>query len=619
MVSEVLLDSILPTVTKPGRYTGREWNAVVKDWPQARLKVALAYPDVYEVGMSNLGLAILYDILNREQGILAERVYAPWPDMEQALRQAGLPLFTLESRHPLRDFDWIGFSLQYELNYSNVLSMLALAGIPLLASQRMSAPADWPLVIGGGTCTYNAEPLADFFDLFVIGEGEEVVLELAHLYVDVKRGAGENWKEEFLQRAAHIAGVYVPSLYTVRYNPDGTPAVIAPQQFGVPERVCKRIVSPLPPPPTRPVLPFIRAVHDRGMIEVMRGCTRGCRFCQAGMIYRPVRERPMAEVLQAVDELLSNTGYEEVALVSLSSSDYTCIEPLLRELSARYAEQRLAISLPSLRTDSFSVALAEIIQRTRKTGLTFAPEAGSERLRRVLNKGVTAEDLLRTAEAAFASGWLRIKLYFMLGLPTETMEDVLAIADLVKAVRRIGRRLHGTRCQVGVSVNTFVPKPHTPFQWLPLADAALIQERQAALRAELRDRAIALSWSDTESTWLEAAFARGDRRLGQVVLRAWQLGARFDAWVEAFKPGLWRQAFAEAGLDPAFYTSRERPFHEVLPWSHVDTGVDAAFLWDEYQRALRGEESVNCREGCMDCGVRAAFALRECPHLTSKE
>jgi radical SAM family uncharacterized protein len=618
MIPEALLDRILPTVTKPARYTGQEWNHVAKDWSEDRINVALAYPDVYEVGMSNLGLAILYDLLNQQQDVLAERVYAPWPDMERAMRQGQIPLFSLESRHSLREFDIVGFSLQYELNDSNVLTMLDLAAIPLMACQRSET---WPLIIGGGTCTYNAEPLVDFFDLFVIGEGEEVLLELVRLYGEWKDAlrSGKNSKEEFLHRAAAIEGVYVPSLYCVDYDAGGTVKAIAPLRAGVPQTVRKRIVSVLPPPPVKPVVPLMKVIHDRGMVEIMRGCTHGCRFCQAGMIYRPVRERPMDEVLAAVDQLLANTGYEEIALVSLSSTDYTCIEPLVRGLSDRYAEQRVSLSLPSLRTDAFSVELAQIIQRTRKTGLTFAPEAGSERLRRVINKGVTADDLLRTAEAAYASGWLRVKLYFMIGLPTETMEDVLAIAELVKAVRKIGRRLRGKRAQVSVSLATFIPKAHTPFQWLPLEDAAQIAERQKALRRELPTRGVRLSWSDEATSWLEAVLSRGDRRLGRVILRAWQLGARFDAWAEAFQPQLWEQAFVDVDLDPGFYASRQRPFAEVLPWSHIDTGVSPTFLWDEYQRSLRGESSVDCREGCLDCGVQAAFELHSCPQAADKQ
>ncbi len=615
MISQVVLDRILPTVTKPTRYAGQEWNQVRKDWSQTGIKVALAYPDVYEVGMSNLGLAILYDLLNQQLDVLAERVYAPWLDMERAMRQAGLSLLSLESRHSLREFDIVGFSLQYELNYSNLLNMLDLAGIPLLASQR---DGGWPLIIGGGTCTYNAEPLADFFDLFVIGEGEDVLLELVALYAEWKDRicSGPVAKAELLHQAAALEGVYAPSLYGAEYNEDGTTSAILSLDPGAPARIRKRILRELPPPPAKPVVPFLRVIHDRGMVEIMRGCTRGCRFCQAGMIYRPVRQRPMDQVLAAVDHLLANTGYEEIALVSLSSTDYADIEPLIRELSRRYAERRLSISLPSMRTDAFSVELAQIIQRTRKTGLTFAPEAGSERLRQVINKGVTADDLLQTAEAAYASGWLRIKLYFMIGLPTETMEDVLAIADLVKEVRKIGRRLRGKRAQVSVSVATFIPKAHTPFQWVALQDPAQIAEKQNALRRALPGHGVRLSWSDEATTWLEAALSRGDRRLGAVILRAWQLGARFDAWTEAYKPELWERAFAEADLDPKFYAARQRSYAEVLPWGHIDTGVDQSSLWEEYQRALRGESSINCAEGCTDCGVRGAFGLAHCPPAT---
>jgi radical SAM family uncharacterized protein len=613
MISAAALDRILPRVAKPGRYTGQEWNSVRKDWADTRVKVALAYPDVYEVGMSNLGLAILYDLLNTQPDVLAERVYAPWLDMHDALRQAGIMLFSLESRHPVREFDILGFSLQYELNYSNVLHMLSLAGIPLLAQER---DASWPLVIGGGTCTYNAEPLADFFDLFVIGEAEEALLELVQLHKGCRRSASR-WKEEFLSRAASIGGVYVPSMYRVQYRTDGTVASMEPTQAGVPGSVTKRIVRVLPPPPLRPIVPFINVIHDRAMIEIMRGCARGCRFCQAGMIYRPVRERPMEEILAAVEQLLANTGHEEIALVSLSSTDHSAIESLVRTLSERYASQRLSISLPSLRTDAFSVELAQIIQRTRKTGLTCAPEAGSERLRQVINKGITEEDLLRTAEAAYASGWLRIKLYFMIGLPTETMDDVLAIAALVKAVHKIGRRLQGNRARVSVSVATFIPKPHTPFQWLPIADPAEVAAKQQALRQELHSRGVELSWSDEATSQLEAVLSRGDRRLGQVIQRACQLGARFDAWAEAFQPQLWQQAFTETGLDPSFYSARERPHTEVLPWDHIRTGVSREFLWEEYQRSLRAEISTNCRAGCLACGVRDWFVLDRCPLTTT--
>lgn len=605
-IDQQVLDRILTKITKPARYTGHEWNSVVKDWDRAEVKIALAYPDVYEVGMSNLGLMILYDILNREEGILAERVYAPWVDMEEAMRRASIPLFSLESRRPLAEFDIIGFSLQYELNYTNVLNMLDLAGIPPLAAERSEAH---PLIIGGGSCTYNAEPLADFFDLFVIGEGEEVLLELVRAYQRLRNThrARRITKPDFLREAAKIEGIYVPSLYEVRYHDDGTVAAVEPWVPEARARIRKRIVGVLPPAPTKLVVPYIEVIHDRAMIEIQRGCTRGCRFCQAGFIYRPVRERPLEEVLEAVEDIVRKTGYEEVALVSLSSCDHSQIKPMVRELTARYQHPPLAVSLPSLRIDSFSVELAEMFQGRRKTGLTFAPEAGSQRLRNVINKNVTEADLLRTAEAAYSSGWQRIKLYFMVGLPTETLEDVAAIVDLVKQVWAIGRRYHGKRAHVNVSLATFVPKPFTPFQWLPLADKESLAEKQELLRRGLRKSGISLSWHDPRTTLLEAALSRGDRRLGRVIHRAWRLGARFDAWDERFDEGLWQRAFAESGLDPDFYARRERSLDEVLPWDHIDVGVRKEFLIREYQRSLRGETTFDCREGCIDCGISEVF------------
>ncbi|MBC8262725.1 MAG: TIGR03960 family B12-binding radical SAM protein [Anaerolineales bacterium] len=613
-ITQQVLDGILPKVAKPARYTGHEWNSVVKDWEQVEVKVALAYPDIYEVGMSNLGLMILYDILNREEGVLAERVYAPWIDMEEAMRRAGIPLYSLESRRPLGEFDIIGFSLQYELNYTNVLNMLDLAGLSPLAAERGDAD---PLIIGGGSCAYNAEPVADFFDLFVIGEGEEVLPELVQTYrrlriADTSTGLSTGCglriaKADFLREAAKIEGVYVPGLYDVRYHDDGAVTAVAPLVPEARSRIRKRVVETLPPAPTRLVVPYIEPIHDRAMVEILRGCTKGCRFCQAGFIYRPLRERSLEEVLQTVEDILQQTGYEEAALVSLSSSDHSQVKSIVRQLTTRYQHPPLAISLPSLRIDSFSVELAEMFQGRRKTGLTFAPEAGSQRLRDVINKNVTEEDLLRTAEAAYSSGWQRIKLYFMVGLPTETLEDAAAIVDLVKKVRGIGRRHRGKKTQVNVSLGTFVPKPFTPFQWLPLADEGSLEEKQKLLRRELKGPGISLSWNDPHTTLLEAALSRGDRRLGQVIHRAWELGAKFDAWDELFDEGLWRRAFAEAGLDPNFYARRERSLDEALPWDHIDVGVSKEFLMEEYRRSIRGETTMDCREGCVDCGVSEVF------------
>lgn len=593
-------------VAKPARYTGHEWNSVTKDWDEVEVKVVLAYPDIYEVGMSNLGLMILYDILNREGGVLAERVYAPWIDMEKAMRRAGIPLYSLESRRSLAEFDIIGFSLQYELNYTNVLNMLDLAGLAPLAAERGDAD---PLIIGGGSCTYNAEPLADFFDLLVIGGGEEVLLELVRAYREFRVPGFEfrAAKVDFLRQAAKIEGIYVPSLYHVSYEDDGTVDAVEPLVQEAKARVRKCIVETLPSAPTRLVVPYTQVIHDRAMIEIQRGCTQGCRFCQAGFIYRPLRERPLEEVLETVEDIVKETGYEEVALVSLSSSDHSQIEPMVRQLTTCYQHPPLAISLPSLRIDSFSVELAEMFQGRRKTGLTFAPEAGSQRLRDVINKNVTEEDLLRTAEAAYSSGWRRIKLYFMVGLPTETLEDVAAIVDLVKKARAIGRRHQGKRTQVNVSLATFVPKPFTPFQWLPLADEGDLEEKQELLRRGLRGPSISFSWQEPRTTLLEAALSRGDRRLGQVIHRAWQLGAKFDAWDELFDGGLWWRAFTEAGLDPNFYARRERPLDEVLPWDHIDVGVSKEFLIGEYRRSFRSEMTIDCREGCVDCGVCDVF------------
>lgn len=614
-MSSALLDRVLLRVTRPARYTGHEWNAVVKEWDQVAVRLALIYPDTYEIGMSNLGLQILYDLVNAAPDMLAERAYAPWIDMETAMRREGIPLFSLETRHPLAAFDILGFSLQYELTYTNVLNMLDLAGIPLRASDRTG---DHPLVIAGGSGTYNPEPVADFFDLFIVGEAEIALPRLLQLYSDVKGGAesgpGPEARARFLRQAAQLPGVYVPQFYDVTYHDDGRVAAVMPNVPEAAPQVMKQLAWPWPAPPTRLIVPYIDTVHDRAVIEIQRGCTKGCRFCQAGMIYRPVRERTVDEIMRSVDAMLTATGYEELSLISLSSSDYSRIEELLAALLARYGSQRLAISLPSLRIDAFSVGLADMIQGGRKTGLTFAPEAGSQRLRDVINKNVTEDDLMRTAETAFARGWRHIKLYFMMGLPTETDEDIDAIADLVRKVQKVGRAARGGgNVDVNVSVATFVPKPHTPFQWLPLADLDLIAARQERLRRALRGRGLNLSWHDPDSTLLEAVLSRGDRRLSRVIERAWRNGARFDAWDEHFRYALWAEAFAAEGLDPHFYVGRLRGADEVFPWGHILTGVDRGYLWDEYQRALRGETTPDCRDGCTGCGARVHLALAECP------
>ncbi len=598
-----LLDRILPTVQRPGRYTGGEWNSVVKDWAGCDVRWALAFPDVYDIAMSNLGLAILYDILNAKAGVLAERVYAPWVDMERALRAAGLPLFSLESRRPLGEFDAIGFTLPYEHIFTNLLNMLDLAGLPVLAAERDERH---PLVVGGGAAAYNPEPLADFVDAFAIGEGEELVVELSEAIGEGKR---RGWsREALLRHLAGIPGVYVPRYYEPEYRADGTLAALRP---AVPEArlpVLKRILPTLPPPLTRPLVPYVDIVHNRAAIEIQRGCGRGCRFCQAGAVYRPVRERPVDEVLAAVDELLANTGFEEIALLSLSSSDYTGIETLVRELAARHGTGRLSISLPSLRIESVSVALMEQLQATgRRSSFTFAPEAASERLRGVINKPIADDDLLAVAEEVFGRGWKTIKLYFMIGHPTQTLDDVAAIADLARRVRAAGVRAVGRKAQVNVGVSTLVPKPHTTFQWLPLAAEADIRAQQNVLKDNLRGPGLKLNWNDPQETLLEAVLSRGDRRLGRVIHRAWQLGARFDGWSDQFRPEAWHQAFQEHGLQPDFYARRSRPVDEVLPWDAIDAGLSKTFLVRDYEAALRGETHPDCRERCYACGIVSAF------------
>jgi len=589
------LDRILRNVARPARYAGGEWNSIVKEWKEDQVKVALVYPDVYEVGMSNLGLQILYDLLNQRDDIVAERCYAPWMDMEAEMRREGVPLFSLESRRPLREFDIVGFSLAHELVYTNVLNTLDLAGIPVLAAERDDS---YPLVIAGGSCCYNPEPMADFFDLFVVGEGEEVLIEL----VDEWRGTRR--KAEFIRRAALIPGVYAPSLYRATYNPDGTVRRVDPIAQEAPSGVTRRFVGQLPPALVRPVVPYINVVHDRAMIEIQRGCTRGCRFCQAGMIYRPVRERSRAEVLRTAEELLANTGCDELSLVSLSTSDHSEIEGIVSDLASRFPN--VDISLPSLRIDSFSVLIAEGIQR-HKTGLTFAPEAGTQRLRDVINKGVTEDDLMRTVETAYSRGWKSIKLYFMIGLPTERMEDVEGIVDLAQKVKAIGRRHQGHRAQVGVSVTTLIPKPGSPFQWVAQEGPESIRLKQEYLSRALKG--IRFSWHDPESSLLEAVLSRGDRRLGRVILRAWQMGCKFDAWSDEQKPETWLKAFDEAGLDPAFYAYRERATDETLSWDHIGSGVTKDFLLREYKRCVSGRLTPDCRlDKCSACGMRALGA-----------
>ena len=592
------LNNILYQVTKPARYTGGEWNAIIKDWDKTPIRIALTYPDLYEIGMSNMALPILYELLNSQPDVLAERVYAPWADMEAVMRTANVPLFSLESKHRLKDFDIIGFSLGYELTYTNVLNMLDLAQIPVLASERSDSH---PLVIAGGSCALNPEPMADFIDFFVIGDGEEVLLELLDSFRDWK-GARVS-KKELLHQVATIPGIYVPSLYQVEYQADGLVKSITPTVPQAKPSIERRIVTKLPPVVTKPVVPYIEVIHDRGAVEIQRGCSHGCRFCQAGIIYRPVRERPQHEVLQAVEELITNCGYDEVSLVSLSTNDYPGIDELVANLSHRY--HNLALSLPSLRINSFSVSLVDSLPSRSKTGLTFAPEAGSERLRRIINKNIPEDEILKTAAAAFDKGWTGLKLYFMLGLPTETIEDVEDIIRLVDRIRSLGRKANGKKLQVRVSLSTFVPKPHTPFQWVAQESEQELSSKHELLKLGLRRKGSHLSWQDPKVSLLEAVLSRGDRRLGKVIYRAWQLGSTFDSWGEHFNYQNWLRAFDESGLEPSFYAHRQRPLNELLPWAHIDAGLTATFLKQEYQRAIDGKETPDCRyEACNACGLQ---------------
>jgi len=600
---ENILDEILPKVAKPSRYAGNELNSVKKDKKEVKVHIALAFPDVYEVGMSHLGLRILYHLLNEREDVYAERVFAPWVDMEDILRQRGIPLFSLESRTPLSEFDIIGFSLQYEMSYSNVLNMLELAGIPILSSERKDGD---PLVIAGGPCAYNPEPLAEIIDLFVIGEAEESILELVDLYIDWKESSGK--RSEFLERASQIPGIYVPSLYRVTYAEDGTVKEICPVREGVPERVKKRFIQDLDRAyyPTKLIVPYIDIVHDRAVLEIFRGCTRGCRFCQAGMIYRPVREKSVERLVDIAREMIEATGYEEMSLSSLSTSDYSELKRLVEILADEFKECGVGLSLPSLRIDSFTLDLARKIMEIKKSGLTFAPEAGTQRLRDVINKGVTEEDLLDSVRGAFEAGWNSVKLYFMIGLPTETYEDLEGIADLAHKVVDVYREVKGKSkgLRVHVSTSTFVPKPFTPFQWEAQIPLREIEERQKFLKKRLKNPHIAYNWHDGRLSFLEAVFARGDRKLNMVLKKAREKGCRFDGWSEIFDFEKWMEAFDEVGVDPGFYANRQRPEGEIFPWEVIDPGIERRFLLQELKKAKMAQPTPDCRFGrCHGCGI----------------
>lgn len=597
------LERILPTVEKPGRYVGGELNEIRKDWDSVRTHVALAFPDIYDIGVPNLGLTILYHILNQRTDVLAERVYLPWIDMETAMRQHGIPLYSLESKTPVRQFDILGITLPYETLYTNVLNLLDLAGIPLHSSERTIQD---PLVIAGGHAVFNPEPIAPFFDAFAIGEGEEIIHDIVNTYQEWKKHPTS--RQSLLAELAKIEGVYIPSFYEPEYKEDGTIRAVNRLHPNAPSEIKKRLVAQLPKPPTRFIVPSVSVVHNRVSIEIMRGCTRGCRFCHAGMVTRPVRERSVDEIVSAVREALDATGFEEVALLSLSSSDYTHILDLVSRVAAETSDHYLTISLPSLRIESFSVNLMEKLRGSRQGGFTLAPEAATERMRNIINKPISTQQLLETAREIYSRGWTTIKLYFMIGHPSETIEDVQAIADLCKAVLNEGRKVIGKRANLHAGVSTFVPKPHTPFQWVACDTIEQIEAKQTLLKRELRGAGLKLTWNNPYETLMEAWLSRGDRRLAAVIETAWRLGAKFDAWQDQFDFQIWQKAFETHGLDPAFYTHRQRSEDEIFPWDHIFSGVRKTYLLSEYRASLLEKTQNDCRQGCFACGILPKYA-----------
>lgn len=600
------IDSVLLNVEKPVRYLGGEFGSVEKDPAKVDVRYAFLFPDVYEVGMSHLGMKILYHLINRREDAWCERVFSPWVDMERQMREQGIPLFSLESRTPVGAFDLLGITLQYEMCYTNILSALDLAGIELHADRR----TEGPFVICGGPCAFNPEPLAPFVDLFVLGDGEQSTHDTIDVYKAWK--ASGLPRSEYLRMVAQVPGVYVPSLHEVRYNEDGTICSVLPKEgSGVKPVIFKALVNDLTAAdyPEKLIVPYGEVVHNRIMLEIFRGCTRGCRFCQAGMIYRPVRERSLDRLVELAEKLVDATGYDEISLMSLSSGDYSCLPELAHQMVERCIQKRVAVSLPSMRIDSLLTDTLKETQRVKKTGLTLAPEAGTQRLRDVINKGVTEEDLLRSVREAFEQGWSSVKLYFMLGLPTETDEDVDGIADLARKVSMTYFSLPREKRQAGlritVSASVFVPKPFTPFQWVGQDARERTVEKQRRLKqALMRIKGVEFKYHAPDLSFLEACFARGDRRLGEVLERAWRLGCRFDGWSDQFRMDLWMQAFEECGLDPKFYAERERALTEVLPWDHLDAGVEKRFLLSEWEKAQCAQTTHDCRKGCVGCGMK---------------
>lgn len=598
------LDKFLLRVQKPARYTGGETNVVVKDFEKASCKVAFCFPDTYEIGMSHIGMKILYHLINEREDALCERFYAPWPDMEEQLKLHNIPLFSLENKKPLKEFDLIGFTLQYEMSYTNILNMLDMSGIPLRSENRTNEP----FVCFGGPCAYNCEPIADFADFVMLGEGEELFGEVIEAYNIWKKS--NKSRKEFLESIAKLEGIYVPSFYDVKYKDDGTVESILTNNEFAAEKPRKRIIKDMDNVyyPEKPIVPFTEIVHDRIMMEIFRGCTRSCRFCQAGYIYRPVREKSPEKIVSACKNLIRNTGYDEITLSSLSTSDYSCFNELADKLIEITEKQNVSLSLPSLRVDNFSVDLMKRIQKVRKSGLTFAPEAGSQRLRDIINKNVKEEDLLNTSKIAFSNGWNTIKLYFMIGLPLEIDEDVTAIAELAEKVVNVyfeaAKELERKRgVKITVSTSTFVPKPFTPFQWDAQDEIDNVVRKQTLLKKSITRKQISYNWHESKLSFLEAVFARGDRRLSKVIELAHKKGCKFDSWNEHFKYESWLEAFEECEIDPKFYANRKRSFDEVLPWSHIDVGVSEKYLVKERMKADKGETTDDCRNGCTGCGA----------------
>ncbi|HAE81527.1 MAG: TIGR03960 family B12-binding radical SAM protein [Clostridium sp.] len=603
-------DEVLLSVSEPARYIGGELNSVVKDKSKVQVRFAMCFPDVYEIGMSHLGIQILYDMFNRREDVWCERVYSPWTDLDAIMRKKNIPLFALESQDPIKDFDFLGITLQYEMCYTNILQILDLSGIPLHAEDRGE---DCPIVIGGGPCSYNPEPIAPFFDMFYIGEGEVVYFQLLDAYLENRKKGGS--RRDFLEAAAEIPGIYVPAFYDVSYREDGTILEMVPNNPHAPAMVERQLVMDMDRTwyPEKPVVPFIRATQDRVTLEVMRGCIRGCRFCQAGMIYRPVRERSPEELMRLADALLSSTGYDEITLSSLSTSDYRGLEKLLNYLIEKYGKSGVNISLPSLRIDAFSLDVMSKVQDVRKSSLTFAPEAGTQRMRDVINKGLTEEDIMNGSAMAFRGGWNKVKLYFMLGLPFETEEDIRGIAELTERVAEnyydtVPKEDRHGKVQVTASTSFFVPKPFTPFQWARmnnrdefLGKAAIVNHR---MKEMLNKKSLRYNWHEADVSVLEGVLARGDRKVAEAVELAYRNGALYDAWNETFDNDRWMRAFAEAHIDPSFYTEREREVTEVLPWDFIDCGVSKQFFIREWEHAKAGKVTKNCREMCSGCGVR---------------